>query len=33
LNSASAVLGAANSTKQIAPKIPLRMVFMALPFV
>jgi hypothetical protein len=31
LNSASAVLGAAKSTKQIAPTIPLRMVFMAFP--
>ena len=31
LNSASAVLGAAKSAKQIAPTIPLQMVFMAFP--
>jgi hypothetical protein len=31
LDSASAVHGAAKSTKQIAPTIPLRMVFMAIP--
>lgn len=31
LNSASAVLGAAKSTKQIAPTIPLRMVLMVIP--
>jgi len=32
LNSASAVLGAAKSMKQIAPTSPLWMVFMAIPF-